>query len=610
MLLVLSYHAKAPLFRGGYLGVDIFFVISGFLITGLIGRGIDAGTFSVTRFYWRRAWRLLPALYVVVAVCVVLSPFVLTSIEMHDFVKQVAGTVTFTGNIALWLQTGYFAQAAELKPLLHVWSLAIEEQYYLVIPAALIFLPKRLWLGCIFLATVASIAICFLIIGTKPGAAFYLLPTRAWELGIGSFTALVASRFALTSTAGKAASYAALFTIAYLTVRPMSATHPGIDALCCCVATATLLLHQLRFLNEGVIARSMAWVGDRSYSIYLVHWPLFAFLNSANLSGGTPWTVRLGTAVVALLLAWILHRYVEQPCRAVGHASPSLRRTGLIATLSFVILCSAWLIERASVHSADYANRLRSNRGLDFSCASDEKYVPLDACKTSPNPKLLVWGDSFAMHLLPGLAALPNEGLAQATRDACAPLLGLALFAPPAFSEARAKSCIAFNQTVLGALTRELASTETVVLSSPWIYLLDSQLLDGKNDVIGGNAEVVGEALLQTVGAIRALGKRVVIVAPPPNGGFDMGRCNERLETGKVSFGATSDCNFRFDTYKIWFSSVRTMLDMVKAKGSVEIIWYDEVMCDLPSNTCKTKEDRKILYTGGGHLSYEGSRWS
>ncbi len=194
VLLVVFYHGKLLIAQNGYLGVDIFFVISGYLITTIVARDMRNGTFSFSAFYYRRAWRLLPAAYVVFAACIALAPFLLTSLEIRDFSHQLFGGVTFTANHVLWGQTGYFQQAADLKPLLHAWSLSLEEQYYLLMPAALMLVGTGYWVAAVVGATVLSLSLLLWNQADMPGATFYLFPTRAWELGIGSCIALISVR--------------------------------------------------------------------------------------------------------------------------------------------------------------------------------------------------------------------------------------------------------------------------------------------------------------------------------------------------------------------------------------------------------------------------------
>jgi len=186
VLLVIFQHAKAGFLPAGYLGVDIFFVISGYLITGILAREHARGGIRFGAFYFRRARRLLPAAGVTFAVTAVLAYVLLDAVEWRDFTRQLAGAVTFTANFVLLGQTGYFAHAAELKPLLHVWSLAVEEQFYLLLPALLALAPRRAWAPLLTGLLVASLALCLWWEGSRPDAAFYLLPARAWELGIGS----------------------------------------------------------------------------------------------------------------------------------------------------------------------------------------------------------------------------------------------------------------------------------------------------------------------------------------------------------------------------------------------------------------------------------------
>ena len=160
------------------------------MITRLVKSSIERGDFSFSEFYFRRAKRLFPAAFVTFLVTALLAPFFLSSTEMNDFQMQMLGAVTFIENIVLWRQAGYFSGSAELKPLLHVWSLAIEEQYYFILPAFLFFLPRRFWLPAGALIFIVSLVLCLFLVQNKPAAAFYLLPTRGWELAIGSIGAL------------------------------------------------------------------------------------------------------------------------------------------------------------------------------------------------------------------------------------------------------------------------------------------------------------------------------------------------------------------------------------------------------------------------------------
>ena len=194
---VIFFHAGFKLFGGGFVGVDIFFVISGYLITSIILSEMENGKFSLINFYERRVRRILPALFFVTLVCVPFSWMLLISKDMKDFAQSLIAISTFSSNILFWLESGYFNTAAELKPLLHTWSLAVEEQYYLLYPLFLILswrLGKRWILALLTAAFLVSLGLGHWGAYNKPHAAFYLLPTRAWEILIGIFAAFYLSR--------------------------------------------------------------------------------------------------------------------------------------------------------------------------------------------------------------------------------------------------------------------------------------------------------------------------------------------------------------------------------------------------------------------------------
>lgn len=232
VLLVVLYHANFVPISGGFLGVDVFFVISGFLITSVIVRDVDNRTFSFKKFYSRRAKRLLPATYSTLIFTSVLSYQFLTNSQWIDYIKQLVGSLTFSANMVLLFQTGYFDDSATNKPLLHMWSLSLEEQYYLILPLALFFLPKRWRTSFFTIGITTSIALCFVLIFLNKDEiiAFYTLPTRIWELLIGSLGAWLMLRHPSLNIP-KNVKVTILMFMLFIAVLPFdNNTHPGIDA--------------------------------------------------------------------------------------------------------------------------------------------------------------------------------------------------------------------------------------------------------------------------------------------------------------------------------------------------------------------------------------------
>jgi len=351
VLMVVLYHTKIGSLQAGFLGVDIFFVISGFLITTLVANGIRRGTFRLSEFYFRRAKRLLPAAYVTFFITVFCAPWFLNQQELRDFAAQVVGAVTFTGNIVLWQQTGYFEGAGDLKPLLHVWSLAIEEQYYFLLPAAMLFTRPTRWLWGVLGGVLISLALCVAGGLFKPVATFYLLPTRAWELLFGSVGALwvLQPKFdthRIVIGLVRLLFRPALLCLLVLPFLPTVGVHPGLNALLVCMATLIVILQKSPWLNAAWPTRTLAAVGDFSYSLYLVHWPIIAFMKNAWVGDGTDLSLDLRLLALALSLgvAYLLYRTVEDPIRRSGFqfskallAKVALSSTLLVAVTPFNI---------------------------------------------------------------------------------------------------------------------------------------------------------------------------------------------------------------------------------------------------------------------------------
>lgn len=626
VLMVVLFHVDIGGVSAGYLGVDVFFVISGYLITLLIAEGIGRGDFRLGEFYFRRAKRLLPAAYVTILVTALVAPWFLNQREMRDFALQVVGAVSFTANFVLWRQSGYFEGASELKPLLHTWSLSLEEQFYMFLPAALILLPRRLWMRGVLCALLLSLGLCAVGVLWKPTATFYLLPTRAWELLIGSAGALLVWTRRSTGDPVAAAAlvrvlfYPALAAMLLLPMWPLGGTHPGIGALTICLATLIVILRRHEGLERTVVVRWLARVGDISYSLYLVHWPIVALLRNTWVGPGDelPVEARVGAGLLAFAAAYLLYGYVERPT----HRAPlrfTRRRFAGVVLSSFVLMLVAPGEILASKPSMDFQEVRRVNFGLHEACESAAPFAPRPECSSGSRPRFLVWGDSYAMHLVPGLAhqlAPSGEGVIQATQSVCGPILDLSpqrlLHAEhgPVHDRAWAQRCIEFSQSVF-EFAAGSKSIEVVVLSSPLSQYVDAtkwlHVAKSEAGIVEATPSVIGTAtaIERTVRRLQAAGKRVVVVAPPPRAKFDVGACLERQATGLVSSGAGSDCAIPADSYRSGYQKELQLLDSIERAG-VPVLRLDPFLCD--AQVCKTSIDGTMVYRDEGHLSYDGSK--
>lgn len=616
VLVVVIFHARLNIFAGGYLGVDIFFVISGFLITSMIKSQIEAKKFSFTEFYFRRAKRLLPAAYLTFSVTALLAAFLLTSNELRQFANQLFGAVTFTANVVLMRQGSYFGGDADLKPLLHTWSLSIEEQYYLVMPALLFFIPRRFWLAFVSAVIIGSAALCVATGIVRPDFAFYLFPTRAWELGIGSLGAFIIGRSGAQSVAA-ALFWPSLAAIILLPLFPLGGLHPGVDAGLACLATLIIILRVHPVMN-GALTRPLAVVGDFSYSLYLVHWPLFALATNVWV-GELPLWVKLAGIALSLGLAWAQYRYVEDPIRR-AKVHFTWPRAGMAALGSVAVIAIPFAAISLGKAPQSYVEARRGNTGMGEACISNDrwgrhdKFVPPAACMTSATPSMLVWGDSYAMHLLPGIvAARGDEEIVQATKYVCGPLRGVAplgRFTGATQNRLWSKGCLAFNEDVIDYLAKT-PSVKTVVLSSvfkQYMTAAEFGLLarGAEADVaVEGGVEPALRALGATIGAIRAMGKKVVVIAPPPALDWDAGMCSERRLRGLLTLGDHADCGIDDAAYRAKRRLVLTFLKRVESDLGTSVIMFDDAL--RQGDKYRTANGNDIWYIANGHLSYKGS---
>ena len=325
---VLLFHAGVPGFGGGYVGVDVFFVISGFLITQIIAREIDGGRFSILNFYERRARRIMPALMAMIAAVLIAACAVYLPGDLNAVPKAAAAATLFVSNLWYFATTGYFAGGAETKPLLHTWSLAVEEQYYIGFPVLLI-LVARFWPRgrTAMVAAIALVSFGWAVAtqGKGDGFAFYMLPPRAWELFAGSLLALgvvphIRAQWLreLLALAGLAAIGFAIFAYDKTTVFPgVTALPPVLGSVAILHAGAQTRVARMLGLSPFV------GIGLISYSLYLWHWPVIVFAQYATDATLSGWgsVAAIAASVLLAVLSW---RFVERPVPRSG----AVRATG------------------------------------------------------------------------------------------------------------------------------------------------------------------------------------------------------------------------------------------------------------------------------------------
>src|SRR5690349_2021530 len=334
VLAVVAFHAAPLLFPGGFLGVDVFFVISGFLISGLVLDQLRAGKFTMSGFYLRRARRILPALLLMLFVTSLMTLLILMPDELQDFAKLMISSVTFVPNLALLSETGYFDVGAHMKPLLHMWSLGVEEQFYFIWPFFLMLMARRdrpaFTLGIICVLAVISFLVHLYVFRDSPESSFYLPFTRFWELMIGAALAAVpagvrlfgASRFlpAAASVLGVLLMVGAM-TLADDQPNAYVGIAPTLGAAMFIAAGPQALPNRTAFAWRPVV-----YVGLISYPLYLWHWPPLSFLHIMELDRGvTGAWLQLGAVVFAVLAAMATYRFIELPVRG----RKDLRRLGV-----------------------------------------------------------------------------------------------------------------------------------------------------------------------------------------------------------------------------------------------------------------------------------------
>lgn len=597
VLPVIFFHAGIDAFQGGFVGVDVFFVISGYLITSIILNERALERFSLINFYERRARRILPALFAMVASVIPLAWIWLLPRDMVDFAESVAAVALFVSNHLFYSESGYFDQAAELKPLLHTWSLSVEEQYYLLFPLLIGFMwrfPRRWTVKSLVVIACLSLVAAELLIDSRPAAAFFLLPARAWELAIGALVAFYwadRSRVVFPRWLKEAGGVLGVLLIGVAVFAFSSATpFPGLYALVPTLGTAMIIL----FASAGTLvgrlltAKLLVTIGLLSYSAYLWHQPIFVFARhsrSIDFSFGST----LGLIALTFALAYLSWRFIEQPCRHRGVISrKTIFSMSLIGSILLVIFGYVGIQQKG--FEQRFERVVAGDIGhLDFHRYIDEKFHDCQPasiarqalkwdgflrCKQSRQgmPDVVLFGDSHAEHLFIGLA------------------------------EARSDLNVAFY----------ISTGKPYLSNSSYTHIFDELLSNKKSQKVllamhytSGthvNTAQLFQELSNTISKLQLAGKKVVLLGDVPKFSIDPGYCVYKDRLGQLSNGcvlSAAEVTSQRESYR------STLIEISQIAG-VTYLDIDGPLC--ADNRCAMVSGHNVLYRDRNHLNIYGSQ--
>lgn len=643
---VVAYHIGMPGVPGGFAGVDVFFVISGYLITSLLLKEQrEKGSIDLADFYARRARRLLPAFFVVLFASAIAAALILLPLreEMGNYTRSVRHAAIYLSNLHFAHSSGgYFDAPTELMPLLHTWSLAVEEQFYIGWPLLLIlayFLAARrhadnraLVTGMLVVITVVSFAIN--VYGAGRGgragqSAFFMLHSRAWELGVGAGLALALLwRKPRVHWLGDLLVAGGLLGIGVaLSVLDGDLPYPGTAALLPVLSTAAVIagasVAPSGILVRILSARPVVAVGLLSYGWYLWHWPLLAYARVIRL-GERDLARDAALAALALVLAWVTYVIIESPIRQrrIWSSWSSARTLGVSAALTGLLFAvSMGLDYRSDLILADPAHPLAGvlaatvdgdpKRKLCHIGGKFGRLGPVEDCSTpaSSGKRILLWGDSHAAHIarmVEASASVHGIGVTHRSNSGCPPVLGV----QPADDASKQAICKTFNEAVLreieglrgqGLVGVVIAGRWTLWQGKPSISTLDSQRMRRlvPTDAHPASAiEALEAGVRLTVDTLTSLGLKVIVLGPMPEQRYRVPWCVARRSAQACAVPRDEQIAYRADAMKVLASAT-------DGNGLARIADPFVQLCD--SDICPVQVQGMVLYRDDDHLSSAGA---
>ncbi|MCD8497653.1 MAG: acyltransferase [Alphaproteobacteria bacterium] len=617
ILAIILFHAGVPGFSGGYIGVDIFFVISGFLLTGIMIREIREGQFNLRAFYAFRIKRIVPALLVMLAATTLAAVVFLSPGDLEDFGESLMAALVFSSNVLFWQQTGYFAGLAQDMPLLHTWALAIEEQFYILFPCAVLLatrLGRQFYIPLTLCLFILSLGFSLWSSFYAPAAGFYLLPARIWEFLLGGLLAFSALPSPQNRMIRESLSAGGLVLIGIsVTLYDAQTPFPGLAALIPCLGAA-LILYTGQNAGHKTLAlhllgiKPLVLIGLLSYSLYLWHWPLLVFTRYINFGeigpGGT--AAVLAISFLIALLSW---RFIEQPFRRQN----SSFATGVIFRLAGAGMLVFVMIGAGLTFSHGLPQRLNDPEAALLERRADQEKAAIEHCAAplpapqdtlrhalfcrlgadGKEPDFLLTGDSHAMTVQETVSTLLSEkGRAgyMLAQKGCAFIPGM---------DYAGGNCADFTASTLEFLKAHPA-IKTVLLVSRWSRPIvgpvdfpgaveeghKANLFLAKSGTLTGEAQAVLRSLAEDM---QRQGKQLYILTPIPEIGYDVPTMLARMAYLKKE----KDISLRradYNTRHAWFFET---LPALEASGA-HILHAEDVFCE--SGSCAATNKKTPLY--------------
>lgn len=601
---VVLYHAWTWLLPGGFVGVDVFFVISGFVITNTILRDVAGDRFTVAQFYRRRIRRIFPALYTVLAFVLAASWFILPPLDFLELGKSAFAAIFFSSNFFFLVHSNYFDGLASLKPLLHTWSLSVEEQFYVGFPLLAVFVHRfrpRLLRPALIALSIASLALSAFMLHAHPSATFYLAPPRAFELLLGAIIACPGLRDNIPQGIRDGLSLAGLSMIVIALAMFNSATpFPGPTALLPCIGATLIIAAGIgngasSLVGKLLSTRPFTFVGDLSYSLYLWHWPILVL--ARHYFGSSLGVLATAACIVAAVLAsWLSLHFVERPFLDKRNDKTAFLRLGVAAMLLASIPCLLLVHAKGAPQRFSKSTLALFAEGDDFNhrranChGEDGAPIPYDRnCifgDQGAQPDVAVWGDSHGAELVAAvgeLLAQQHRSVMEITASHCPPALS---YAPEGYIH-----CPAHNSETLARLIAD-QRINTVIVAANFSAYAD----DGFDRMLAGYRQAVTQ--------LRAAGKRVVLVYPIPIFDFNppeaLGIRNQR----GVSLAAVGIARQSFHDEN---QQAIHLLDSLYNAGGFDRIIPEDILCD--ATFCRAYSPaRGVLYYNNDHVNMIGAR--